>query len=176
MKTQSLSLTRFLLTAVLLFGLLAPSATAAPVGENLLTNPGFESGLSNGWNTTPLWSRGNENSTPTPYEGDYYLRPAMPIADVTIAQEIDLTTLGLDSHRLRPVGIALTWKEPFIAAIQQYRNHLAGSVCWKRLPRDEGGSKRVPRLECEVGFRPASARHDESGLQVRGGHELIALR
>ena len=98
------NLIRSLLAVVLLFGLLAPLAMAAPVGENLLTNPGFESALSDGWNVTPLWGRGNENSTPTPYEGDYYLRPAMPIASATIAQEIDLTTLGLDSHRLETGG------------------------------------------------------------------------
>ncbi len=77
------------------------SAPAAPIGQNLLTNPGFESSLSNGWNFDGNFTRGS--SGPNPQEGNYYLAPNS-MTSVKAFQTVDLAALGFDAHRLATGG------------------------------------------------------------------------
>ena len=70
MKRQPTDLFRSFLTValmtVLTLGLIGTPATAAPVGENLLRNPGFESYLVVGWgdDVHPPWGRGQSEFRP----------------------------------------------------------------------------------------------------------------
>ena len=64
--------------------------------QNLLSNPGFESGLT-GWNASP--SGGTQSANPAPWQGnDYFF--AGPNAVVTLDQTVSLTASGLTDAQI----------------------------------------------------------------------------
>ncbi len=64
--------------------------------QNLLTNPGFESGLT-GWTASP--SGGTQSASPTPFQGGSYFF-AGPNAVVTLDQTVSLTASGITTAQI----------------------------------------------------------------------------
>ncbi|MEQ1826762.1 MAG: right-handed parallel beta-helix repeat-containing protein, partial [Pirellula sp.] len=72
---------------------------------NLLTNPGFESGLS-GWTAAP--SGAIRLNTPSPFEGTQYFGSDSN-ATTTLSQTVDLLTLGFTTNQLDNDDLAVSY-------------------------------------------------------------------